>query len=110
MTKYLRVRLEERVKANPTPSIIREMGKCFDLGDLIDEEETIEVEERRLKSLKKVLEKAKYEEEKKKRSLKSTNNSKVGLKICRILRVKTERFARYLSIISSRFTLAIPTV
>ena len=45
-------RLEERLASNLTPGIIVEMGKYFDLGDILEEEETVEVGERQSRSLK----------------------------------------------------------
>ena len=64
LVRFLKTRLEERIAANPTPEIIVEMGKCFDLGDILVEEETVEVGEIRSKSLKKIMAAANYEEEK----------------------------------------------
>ena len=56
--------LEVRLTNNPTPEIIKEMGRCLDLEDILKEEGERERAERE-KSLRRVMDKAKYEEREK---------------------------------------------
>ena len=63
LVKNLKVKLVERINANPTPDIIIEMGKCLNLEAILDEEESQDVKEKQRKSLKRVMERAKYDEE-----------------------------------------------
>ena len=65
LTKKLRVSLLERVSNNPTPKVIKMMGKCLDLGDILEKEETEEIKREREKNLRMVMKTAKYEEEEK---------------------------------------------
>ena len=65
LTKKLRVSLLERVSNNPTPKVIKMMGKCLDLGDILEKEETEEIRREREKNLRMVMKTAKYEEEEK---------------------------------------------
>ena len=55
--------LQERMTKNPTPSVIKMMGKCLDLDDIIEMEESEELKQEREKNLKMVMRRAKYVEE-----------------------------------------------
>ena len=61
LMRNLKTHLQERLVNNPTPDLIKEMGRCLDLGDILEVDETLEVKEMREKSLKKVMQKAKCE-------------------------------------------------
>ena len=58
--------LQERMTNNPTPSVIKMMGKCLDLDDILELEESEELKQEREKSLKMVMRRAKYVEEEQK--------------------------------------------
>ena len=60
LARRLRIMLQERITNNPTPSVIKMMGKCLDLGDILETEETGEIKQEREQNLKKVMIRAKY--------------------------------------------------
>ena len=51
---------------NPTPSVIKMMGKCLDLDDILEMEESEELKQEREKNLKMVMRRAKYAEDEQK--------------------------------------------
>ena len=53
--------LEKRLADTPTPEVIKEAGRCLDLEDILQNEETTEVKNEREKSLKNLMRKANYE-------------------------------------------------
>ena len=57
--------LEERLTNNPTPEVIKEMGRCLDLEDLLMKDEGERERVEREKSLRKVMDKAKYDKKEK---------------------------------------------
>ena len=63
LARRLRILLQERITSNPTPPVIKMMGKCIDLGDILDMEETVEIKQEREQNLKMVMSRAKYGEE-----------------------------------------------
>ena len=54
--------LQERITSNPTPEVIQLMGKCLDLSDIMEMKDTLEIKQKREKSLMKVMKKVKIEE------------------------------------------------
>ena len=52
---------EKRLADTPTPEVIKEAGRCLDLEDILQNEETTEVKNEREKSLKNLMRKANYE-------------------------------------------------
>ena len=45
----------KRVTNKPTPKVIKMMGKCLDLGDILEQEETNGIKREREKSLRMVI-------------------------------------------------------
>jgi hypothetical protein len=62
LVRSLKTHLVERITTNPTPKVIQEMGKCMDLGDILEVKETEKVNEERKKSLRNVMNKAQYDQ------------------------------------------------
>ena len=62
LVRNLRKRLEERIAANPTPSVIKDMGSCLDLANILEQDETEQEKGERLRILRRLLKKAKCEE------------------------------------------------
>ena len=63
LCKDLIKHLKRRLKDNPTPEVIVECGNCLDMEDIIDKNEDDGIKQERVKSLKKVLMIAKYNQE-----------------------------------------------
>ena len=63
LVRNLKTKLKERLDNNPTPDVIKEMGRCLDLEDILEEKETVVMKENRDRSLRKVLQKGRYEQQ-----------------------------------------------
>ena len=60
---HLAKHLENRITANPTPGVIKTMGKCLDLKNILKEGIDTEIKKSRQKCLKVITKKAMYNEE-----------------------------------------------
>ena len=70
LVRSLKIHLMERTTNHPTPLVIKEIGKCLDLDDILKKDETTEVKKEREKSIMKVMLRGKYDEDTKKEIVK----------------------------------------